>query len=229
MTIDNAFAAAQAGKCLAEMGNQKLRARLELFDESIVLTRYENGAAVSAYEVSPDALATAFSGLPVITGVLPDDCLFYAGAGSVVRLGIYLAPQTRALEVDAKDMPTLTIPLPGMVFVGNGRTYQVFAVKQRPTEGSERLFHAPLPNVYDDGRICCGTVNFPVCSGKTIHEAARLFFASAFNNDLSGGKCRSQPDNVLALWKTLAAQGANEFPPDELKKTSLKLEELYAA
>ncbi|MBN2003949.1 MAG: hypothetical protein JXA21_11395 [Anaerolineae bacterium] len=224
MTIDNALAAALAGKCIVE--NQKLRARLELFDESIVLTRYQAGKPVATYEVAPDALVSAFSGVPVATGLLPRECLFFAEANGAVRLGIYLPPRVRTLMANG-DVPLMTIPLPGMVFVGNGTGYSIFAVKQRPAEPSERLFHAPLPNVYPEGRICAGSVRFPACSAATIHTAAALFFASGFNSDLSRDKCHSHPGNVLALWQELTSAG--EFPLDELKKTSLKLEDLYGA
>ncbi len=228
MTIDNAFAAAHAGKCTLDMGNQELRARLDLFEQSIVLTRYKSGAPLSVYEISPDALAVAFSGLPVMTGLLPQDCLFYAGASSVVRLGIYLPPGTHTLTV-AGEPDKWSVPLPGLVFVGNGGQYRVFAVKQRPAEAAERLFYAPLPNVYQDGKICAGSVSFPACSTATIHTAAKLFLGSGFNRDLSAGKCRAHNDNVLELLKELSLENRDVFPANQLVKTELKLEDLYGA
>ncbi len=55
---------------------QTLLARLDLFNEAIVLTRYEEGVERSCFEVGPDELAAAFAGLPIGTGLLPRECLF---------------------------------------------------------------------------------------------------------------------------------------------------------
>ncbi len=205
---------------------QTLRLRLDFFDESILLTRYNGGRPVSCYEVSPTALAEALSGLPLTTGVLPQGCLFYARRGGDETIGIYLAPRRYRLTVRRGDERTAyEVPMPGLVFVGHGSSYSIFAVKRQPRDESERLFHAPFPNVHSNGRICPGSVRFPVCSPATIHHTALLFLESEFNGDLVRGKSQRQPDNVIMLWAEL--QGEETYPLTDLVETPFRLNTLW--
>jgi len=201
-------------------GHQTLVARLDLFSEAIVMTRYGNKGAVSCFEVSAEALATAFSGVLVGTGLLPRECLFYARAGNEERLAIYVPPEqwTLVTTEDAFD-----VPLPPLIWSGCGRKYHVWAVKQRPGE-RERLFHAPFPHVFPDGRVCVGNVKFPVCSARTIHQALALFLKSEFNGHLASGKSESYEDNVLMLWDEI--HDGSAFPLDELVKTQRVLDDV---
>jgi len=221
--LHSALAVALAGANPAGVTAQKLRARLDLYDESLVLTQYEQGLAVTCYEVAPQDVAAAFTNVPVSTGLLPEGCLWYRQSGGE-QVGVYLPPQSWTLR--AGDTVYHDVPLPGLVFCGSGVVYRVFAVKHRPVEGNEQLFHAPLPNVFNDGRICPGNVAFPVCTLRTIRAAIDLFFVvSDFNNHLAGKRCVSQPEDVRDLWRALS--GAAAFPEDELLKTDLKLEDVW--
>jgi len=220
------------GIALAGLGDtahshQNLQLRLDLFEESIVLTHYDDGGKpVTCYEVGPDDLASAFTGIPLSTGLLPRDCLFYARRDGQELIAIYIPPGRRTLVawLDPEQKVEFDVPLPGFVFTGQGGQYRIFAVKQRPGE-RERLFRPPLPNVFDDGRICAGNVNFPPCTATTIHEAVELFFASEFNHDLAQSKSAGYKENVLDLW--IAIDGQETFPFDDLVKTHLVLEDLW--
>jgi PRTRC genetic system protein B len=205
---------------------QDLKLHVDVFSESVVLTRFEEGAATATYEVAPEDLAAAFAGIPVATGLLPKDCLFFARRGSQDYIAIYIPPGRRTLSVKpSKRAVTIRPVLPALVFAGEGIEYRVYAVKQRPSEPAESLFHAPFPNVYNDGRICPGNVTFPVCSTGTIHQAAALFLESNFNHDLAAGKCNSH-DNVVNLWRALAKRNARNFPASELIGTRHTLGDL---
>jgi PRTRC genetic system protein B len=197
---------------------QNLKMRIDLFDESIVVTRYAEKSTAAVYELAPDDLAAAFAGLPLTTPVLPPDCVFFGRTGSQDRIAIYLSGGRRKLTVEngGDKHVILRFPIPPLVFVGWGVDYSVFAVKSRPKVANARLYHAPFPNVHPNGNICSGTVAFPSCTTETIHEAARLFLESNFNHDLSSGKCRSYRQNVVKLWRVLAHEKARRFPGDEL-------------
>jgi PRTRC genetic system protein B len=202
---------------------QERRMRVDLYDESVVLVKYNDGAPVSAYEVAPDDLAAAFSGVPISTGLLPPDVVFYTRRGSHVRMAIYLEPQIRTLHVEDGDAARdYVIPLPGLVFVGELRRYSIYAAKARPTAEHDRLYHAPFPNVHTKGGICAGDVEFPECAPDTIHEAADLFLDSTFNHDLRDGKSQDYPEDILDLWDEL--DGEHEalsvdvaYPLDDLR------------
>lgn len=224
--IHNALEAASAG-IGGDLARQALRARLDLFEESVVLTRYSDSQPTSVYEVDPTALAQAFAGLPLLTGLLPRDCLFYEVAGGQERMAIYVAGHTYPLRVHTATIDaTWLVPLPGMIWLGQGIEYKLLAVKQRPGAASERLFRAPAPNVWHDGRVCNGDVNFPVCNAATIHQAFRLFVGSTFNADLNSGKAQSYEKNILDQWRALAEAEVSAYPLDELVKTETKLEDI---
>ncbi|MBN2389915.1 MAG: hypothetical protein JXR84_04285 [Anaerolineae bacterium] len=226
--MSNALGVALAGKLPAWLPHQELKARLDVYEEALVLTKFEMGAATACYEVAPGDVATAFSGEELLTGVLPEGCLWYRQGAE--QIGLYLAPQVWRVQLTQGVL--LRTPLPGMVFVGCGSRYRLFAVKQRPSNGTERLFRAPVPNVFDNGEICKGTVPFKTSSVQTIREMMRLFFEdSVFNNHLAVGKIGGEKrhlDDVRELWKDLSQAEATEFPTDELIKTVLRLEDLWA-
>lgn len=217
LTQNNALGLAVAGvEPLGIEYKQTLKMRLDLFDESIVATRYEDGKATAAHEIAPDDLAAAFAGLPLTTGLLPPGCLFFGRSGSQDRIAIYLPGGRRDLSVEGKRTITLSLPLPPLVFAGHGVNYAVYAIKRYPSATSDHLFHAPFPNVHRDGSICPGTVDFPTCTTETIHAAAALFLESRFNHDLSNNKCRSHPKSIVALWRDLAKRNVRKFPYSDL-------------
>jgi len=217
---DNLWTGVPVGALPAD-AYQSLVARVDIFDEAIVYTRFgQDGEARGGHQVSPADLAAALSGVPVATGLLPQGTLFYSRHAGGVRMGLYLPPRVHRLAVQqGRKRARLNVPLPPLVFVGDGSTYSVFAVKQYPV-ATERLYKAPLPNVYGDGKICPGNVPFPACSPATIRKAADLFLSSDFNTDLAGMRSQSHGENVLEMWQALHETGAETYPLDDLLKAS---------
>jgi hypothetical protein len=112
--------------------------------------------------------------------------------------------------------------MPPFVFAGSGTSYQIFAVKKRPSGEHDRLYYAPCPNVHTTGGICQGNTPFPICSPQNIQTALQLFMeGSYFNADLSRGKCRRHPDDVRQLWAEL--DGRKRFPLSELVPAQMTL------
>lgn len=223
--VDNAMGLMEDGVGVKVGGYQDLVARLDLFSEAIVMTRYDASGARSCFEVDANDLAVVLTGVPVSTGLLPRECLFYSRVGGDVYMGVFIPPGSCTLTVADGDV--FDVPLPPLIWAGCGVGYQVWAVKQRPGE-RERLFNAPFPNVYMDGTVCAGNVQFPVCSARTIHAAFELFLKSEFNSDLAANKSEGHPDNVLALWEELhdvadflweELHDEVDFPLDDLVKT----------
>lgn len=206
---------------------QKLLATIHVYEEAIYYTRHgNNGDARQGYQLSPEDLAAALSGVPIATGVLPKGCLFYARTGGQERIGIYLPPRHHRLTVAAGTHPeTFEIPFPGCVFVGEGTNYNIWAVRQRPG-WDDRLYACPAPNVNTGGTICAGDAGFPICSATSIHAAADVFFASRFNDHLAGGKSQEHADDVLDLWRALRDAGAEEYPLDDLVPSRYTLKDI---
>lgn len=194
-----------------EVSLQQLQARIEVYDDSILLTR-RTPLGYTCYPIAPEDLAGAFDRVPLSSGVLPANGLFWQRQEGQERIGLYVpARRWRVMVTDE----TLHIPLPPMVFVGCGVRYEVHAVRKRPKDEHTLLYHLPAPNVNGQGVICAGNTPFPPCQPDTILAALHLFLeGSGFNNHLANGKCRSQPENVLQLWHTL--NGKLRFPREEL-------------
>lgn len=195
--------------------HQKLQARLDLFDESIILTKYVGGNPVTAYEVDPIDLAASFGGQPITTGRLPQGVLHYTRGGNKEDITIVIPAHQRKLTYSRDEkLNTVTIPLPTLLFRGHRNSYHVWAIKSDWPDANEQLFHAPLSNASGDGHICTGDVPFPLASKETIWEAANLFLDSVFNNHYDGSKSVMFPTDVLLSWESLRCE--EFFPLDDL-------------
>src|SRR5262245_16103900 len=72
----------------------QLRARLDLFDDVVVRTRYDvAGQEADTCLLDPLTVAMALSGARVSTGLLPRNCLFAQQRDGHKRTGILIEPQ----------------------------------------------------------------------------------------------------------------------------------------
>lgn len=213
-----------------------LQGRLDLFSDFIVLSKYRAGQATEQYVVDPTELAAAITDLDLNSGLLPRDCLFWGKRHGADRLGVYLPPQVWPVVVRGEPStlppsgsgiagPVWRIPLPGLIFIGHQYDYALWAVTERPADTGAPLYLAPCPNVSQQG-VCRGNAPFPKASPATIWQAVEVFFGSKFNQDLSNGKSRAYPDNVLNQWRALHLAGADSYPLDDLAPTNFTLRRL---
>lgn len=204
---------------------QALRLRLDIYDESIIRTTFVDGQPAGYDELSPLDVARALADVAPAGGWLRENTV-YIRPGHETRAAIYLSTAVRSLNIDGESH-ALRVPLPPLLFYGRGKKYHIYALAEAgwPT-AKTALYHAPFPNVYPDGGICPGTVEFPACDPDAIHQAARLFFESAFNSDLDNGKSQAHPQNVIALWRKLAAADDKQYPINDLLPHNLTLEEV---
>lgn len=202
------------------------RVTVTLTDETCWVTRHDRtGAPGVTYPASIVEVSNAFNQFGAATGLLPPDTVFWSARGGVMRIGVWLPPARQTIHLQVKANPeALTVPLPGLMFVGQGTQYTVFALTERPTSGHEMLYMAPLPNVHDNGAICAGNVKFPVAEPGTMAQAAELFFESLFNNDLVGGKIRN--GELLPFLRKIGR--AKAFPSDQLVETGVTVNEFIS-
>lgn len=199
-----------------EAYDNRPRLSVTFTNESTYVTKFDQtGAPTVTYPVAVGDVANAFKDFGASTGLLAPDTLWWSSENGVTEIAIWLPPVRRTILFDAgRKTHRLTLPPMGFVWVGQGTHYRIFAVQQRPTSTKKTLYHAPLPNVHDDGVVCPGDVKFPKCSADTIQAAADLFWSSHFNSDLSANKLRDGGDN---LFKDLQAlSGKRQFPFDRL-------------
>jgi len=195
---------------------------LTIYPEATLLEKVlEDGSRIT-HPISPADLAGQLNRIPLSTGLLPHNTLFWRQEAGQEQIALYVPPrQWQPIAYDRR----YHLPLPGMIFLGQGRQYTVFAVKQKPKTPETPLYHLPTPNVEENGRICLGQAAFPVAGRKTIYNALKLFMeGSQFNHDNSRQRCVSFPDSSLELWATL--DGQKRFPLDELVPARKQLKKL---
>jgi PRTRC genetic system protein B len=202
----------------------KIRLRLDCYDDFVLAQKYESDKPKGGlYALDPLDVTSAIGGLTIGSPLLPEDCLFWQRADGAERLGIYVPPQVWPVNVSVGgSRERLTVPMPGLVWVGQGTAYRLYAVKGVTWPGKDtELWKAPCPNVSDN--ICRGNVEFPAAAAGTIRQALGLFFESDFNDHLSNGKSKRYPRSVLPLWRELSAAGAEAWPEGDLESAGTTL------
>ena len=198
-----------------------LQARLNVYDDFIVLARYRQGEVTQQYVVDPTEVAIALGGINLTSGLLPVNTLFWGRKDGYDRLGIYLPPRIWPVAVrnegdNISAGRAWRVPLPGLIFIGHNYDYSLWAVADEPPFNPDTpIFVAPSPNIYPEG-VCRGSAPFPQASPATMHQAVDAFFSSRFNHDLSRGKSRKHPERVLDHWYELDQAGLESYPLDDM-------------
>lgn len=203
---------------------QSLVARLNIYTESVIYTRFEQGKPVTTYEVDPADVAGVLSGIPINSGLLPRDVIHYGRSGGVESITILLPAATRTLRAPTAkglEVAEYVVTTPPLVWQGRGANYYLYALKPGGEwpHAESHLFRAPFPNVNAEGRVCRGSVAFPLATTRTIHAAAELFFKSDFNRSLADGSSRQYPKNVVGMWP----KAVEAYPLDDLMPAGLSL------
>lgn len=208
--------------------NDKLRMRLDIFEESVWLHQFTNDKLTMSKPIDPMEITNKLlENYPLSTGLLPENTLWWRNSPGGATTGIYWPPAVRQVVLvrSAIEQKRYQIPFPGLVFACQvGRPPAVWAVKRRPKKADESLFKAPFPNVFQYGATCGGTQKYP----DDPSEIPDTFFRSFFSPE-ADLRLRSVafPDNIVELWDSL--QGKTEFPLDDLVADTRKLEEVMNA
>ena len=198
-----------------DVPRDELRAQINVYNESITLTRYRDGKAAVRL-VSADELAYAMSGrIEFVTPVMDEDTIWWKMGRNGQSTAIWREASVEkiALQLRAHEPATrLTLPMPPMVFVCTpGMPPRVYAAKARPADRNDPLYRSPTFNTYADGRVCPGTHKFPMDIAEIPNSFFRSYFSSTGD---SAGRSYKYPDNLRALWREL--DGAEEYPMDDL-------------
>jgi PRTRC genetic system protein B len=195
-----------------------LTRRLDLFDDMIIVTDFDDKGKTPtrSFVADPLSIVEALGRVSITSGLLPDNVLFWQRREGQERVGVWLPPQIWRLRVEPTTKVNRVVPLPGLVFVGKGKSYGLWALAddKRP-ELATPLYNAPCPNVSGNG-VCAGNVEFPEAGAATIRAAVEAFFESGFNNHLDNGKSKAHPDGILKVWKELHAAKAEAYPVADL-------------
>lgn len=164
--------------------------------------------------LSPDILSLAFNNQPSDTG--------WISAG-IVRCGMsikgswavqFVPPGRHTIQL--QGIGVATVPLPGLIWIGLEQNYWLFAVADKMFDPETQCFHAPLPNVYENGSVCWGTNTPPIANSQSIVQAWQLFISSPFNNHLTTYKSRLHSSDITRQLAQLHEKAGKRYPTRDL-------------
>lgn len=182
------------------------------------------GDKVTEFPVDPEQIALALAAKVTFdTGLLAQDTLLVRQDG-VTRLVVeYRRQQKTGIFLDGAETP-LRVPLPPLLLIRTTSQdrkpkYEVYAVKERPTTLDVPLFHTPLPNVFNSGGICWGSVKRVSDSDLQTNSLAAdwsQFLGSSFGNHATNGKSKSHGQDIREKLAELEKRNARVYPKSDL-------------
>ena len=141
----------------------------------------------------------------------------------------YTKAQRRQLYfVSGLDIPNGMAYVPPMIWYANKNSLSVFALAsdRRPTEKTP-LYFAPFLNIYEDGKVCMGSVNISIKNSASVEDFIKAWEDYFFNSYFSHLLGNNSPinGNCVTLWKDLIQTG-KPFPKEVLKKNNKTLKNL---
>ncbi|MFD2968804.1 PRTRC system protein B [Sphingobacterium bambusae] len=118
--------------------------------------------------------------------------------------------------------------IPTLLWKADVQNLQVFALSsgERPTERT-RLCHAPFFNIYQDGKVCMGTVDIDLQNERSLERFIQTWESYFFESYFSHLMNDHEPinGNCVLLWENLVGTD-KPFPTKVLKKTNLSIKSL---
>ena len=167
-----------------------------LFIDRHYIFHYLEGNRHVYKSLTPDVLRNALKNEPTDTDWLPKSVIRHGSCVSGNSVVCFFPRQRYNLQINEEK---LSVPLPSFILMGIGSSYFLWAVKKNQFEPNLILYHAPLPNVMIDGRICWGNICPPSVSLSNIQLTWFKFMASKFNQDYTQGKSRKYNNIVKHL------------------------------
>ena len=207
----------------------------------ILNTRQPGDGQITEYAIDPRSLTNMFSVKDPppperkhSTGILLPSTVCITMTGDNKIIVDYREPQITGIWFSGNPQPLL-VPLPGLLLIGkstNGkhRSYSMYAVKERPTSMTCKLYEVPLIHA-NHGGMCWGNVQIePEENPISLANAWAAFLGSAFNNHGVGGKSKRKKykRDIRALLIDLDKRKAQKYPIDDLVEAGNTLENALA-
>lgn len=202
---------------------------LKFYDFGIMLHRTHDDGSETEYPIDPAQLASVLAArVELNTGLLTGNTIYIATQG-IKRLVVeYRPPQKTGIFLDGSTN-AIRIPMPGLLLFRAGAEtprYALYAVKKRPDTMDTPLYHAPLPNIYQQGNICWGTVNRVSKDGLAsnhLDEDWKLLLGSSFGNHGVPNRSKSHPKDIREKYAAMEARKTRTYPTTDLIKTDKTL------
>lgn len=158
-------------------------------------------------------------------GILPTNILHINPSENGTVLWYTKSQQRSLYFVESLGIPNGTAQVPPMLWYANKNYLAVYALAtdRRPIEKTP-LHYAPFFNIYEDGKVCMGTVSIDIKNSSSVEEFIQAwedyFFNSYFSHLL--GSYNPTNGNCVNVWKDLINTD-KPFPKEILKKNNRTL------
>jgi hypothetical protein len=198
-----------------EVPPDELKARLDFYQDSIILYLLDQGVITTRVVSARDIVLALLREVRLGSGLLPEGGLWWSQGKEGVEVALWRSARVWpvALATEPLKPPRrMKLPMPSLIFICSaGRPPKVYAAKRRPKSLEDVIYHAPLFNVFGDGRTCPGTHKYP----DDLRELPESFFISFFTptGDYRR-RSKKYPDDLLRLWEEL--DGKEKYPLKDL-------------
>ncbi len=156
-------------------------------------------------------------------GEIPDNLLYASTSIDTYRLVWYRKPEKRMFYFsDSLGIPNGEVVVPGLVYVTDGQSLQVFAFKGAKPKV---LYRAPFMNTSD--RVCLGNGKLPKPKKQTYANWMayweELFWKTEFSHIMGSNPVKGN----LALIMKDCIKHHKPFPQEVLIRTKQKIQSLY--
>lgn len=162
-------------------------------------------------------------------GILPINILYIDPSADKASVVWYTKAQQKQLFfVESLGIPNGTANVPPMLWKADKHSLRVFALKsERRPNDTTRLYHAPFFNIYEDGKVCMGTVNIDIQKSASVEEFVQAWESYFFHSYFSHLIDHHNPikGNCVHLWKELVNTN-QPFPKNILKPYAKTLKNL---
>jgi hypothetical protein len=212
-----------SGQALEQVLTEQPSLVLRFYSYGVMLEKCE-GDWVTEYPVDPAQIALTLSAkVGFDTGLLTGNTLLVRYEGVKKTVVEYWPPGKTGLYFEGSEAP-LRVPLPGMLMIrvtaeDKSPQYQVYAVKKRPDQLNTPLFHLPLPNVFNSGSICWGSVpttSETALKSGSLAEDWAVFLGSRFGDHGCNGKSKSHPQDIRQKLIDLEKRHVRVYPKSDL-------------
>lgn len=162
-------------------------------------------------------------------GILPTNVLHINPSNDKGTVLWYTKTQQRQMYfVNGLGIPNGIAQVPPMLWFANKNNLAVFALatNRRPTEKTS-LHYAPFFNIYEDGKVCMGTVTIDIKNSASVEEFIQAWESYFFNSYFSHLLGSHSPinGNCVNVWKDLIGTDKT-FPKEVLKRNNKTLKNL---
>lgn len=211
------------GRVLQTALNEEPSLSLDFYSYGVMLRKRE-GDMLTEYAVDPAQVAVALAAKVTFdTGLLSGDTLLIRTEGVKKTVVEYRKGQKTGVFLEGSET-ALRIPLPPLLMIrttseDRNPNYAVYAVKRKPKSLDVALFQAPLPNVFNSGSICWGTVqrvSDTALSGASLVEDWAMLLGSPFGDHACSGKSKSHRSDIRQKLIELETNSARRYPTSDL-------------